>query len=198
MRAAPNPRTLSGRFRASPHVLRVSPAGFPPVSRLPAGFFPLRPPSSGFPSSGVLRFGPFGRCSVPVSLRIPFPRAIFTLALPRAGHAGVGPRRQGPMSPVLPRPPHRDHAIRPPYRWAAAGHDGMPPQNRLLRAAARAGHHRTRTAQIGGSRAASDVPRSAGGEWLAEFICRRASTTGSMGLWRSDSMSAGTAPAWPR
>jgi hypothetical protein len=50
----------------------VSPAGFPPVSRLPAGFFPLRPPSSGFPSSGVLRFVPFGRCCpVPVLLRFP-------------------------------------------------------------------------------------------------------------------------------
>ena len=37
----------------------------------------LRPASSGFPSSGVLRFVPFGRCPVPVprpvSLRVPFP-----------------------------------------------------------------------------------------------------------------------------
>jgi hypothetical protein len=54
----------------------VPPAGFlrfpgcPPV-------LPLPPPSSGFPSSGVLRFVPFGRCPVPVppsvSLRVPFP-----------------------------------------------------------------------------------------------------------------------------
>ena len=49
----------------------VPPAGFPPVSRLPAGFFPLRPPSSGFPSSGILRFGPFGRGPGPVTLRFP-------------------------------------------------------------------------------------------------------------------------------
>ena len=33
---------------------------------------PLRPPSSGFPSSVVLRFVPFGRCPVPVSRRFPF------------------------------------------------------------------------------------------------------------------------------
>ena len=32
---------------------------------------PLRPPSSGIPSSGVLRFAPFGRCPVPVPLRCP-------------------------------------------------------------------------------------------------------------------------------
>ena len=48
-----------------------SPASFPPVSRLPAGFFPLRPPSSGFPSSGILRLIPFGRYPVPVLLRFP-------------------------------------------------------------------------------------------------------------------------------
>ena len=49
----------------------VPPAGFPPVSRLPAGFSPFALPSSGFPSSGVLRFVPFGRCPVPVPLRCP-------------------------------------------------------------------------------------------------------------------------------
>ena len=115
-------------------------SGFPVARRV----LPLRPPSSGFPSSGVLRFVPFGRCPVPVPPRFPsgfpFPWAIFTLALPRGGSAGVGPGRQGPRSPVLPRPPRLDRAIRPHSRWAAAGHDGMPPQNRLLRAAA---EHRT-------------------------------------------------------
>ncbi len=48
-------------------------SGFPFARRVP----PLRPPSSGFPSSGVLRFVPFGRCpgsgSPSVSLRVPFP-----------------------------------------------------------------------------------------------------------------------------
>ena len=38
-------------------------SGFPVARRVP----PLRPPSSGFPSSGVLWFGPFGRCPVPVT-----------------------------------------------------------------------------------------------------------------------------------
>ena len=42
-------------------------SGFPFARRVP----PLRPPSSGFPSSGVLRFVPVGRCPVPVPLRCP-------------------------------------------------------------------------------------------------------------------------------
>jgi len=46
--------------------------GSPPVSRLPSGVLPLRPPSSGFPSSGVLRFRPFGRrCPVPFPVGFP-------------------------------------------------------------------------------------------------------------------------------
>ena len=80
-------------------------SGFPFARRV----LPLRPPSPGFPSSGVLRFVPFGRCpgsgSPSVSLRFPFPRAISTIALPGGGSAGVGPGRQGPRSPVLPLPP---------------------------------------------------------------------------------------------
>jgi hypothetical protein len=71
MRAAPNPRTLTGWFGASPHVLRFPPAGFPPVSRLPAGSLPfvrlslvsLRPAFSGLFPSAVAR--------VPVPLRFP-------------------------------------------------------------------------------------------------------------------------------
>ncbi len=77
MGAAPNPRILTGWFGASSHGLRFPPAGFPPVSRLPARALPLRPPCSGFPSPGVLRFRPFGRCCPvrfpSVSLRVPFP-----------------------------------------------------------------------------------------------------------------------------
>jgi len=42
-------------------------SGFPFARRV----LPLRPPSSGFPSSGVLRFVPFGRCPVPVPRRFP-------------------------------------------------------------------------------------------------------------------------------
>ena len=154
MRVAPNPRTFTGWFGASPHASGIPcglSSGFPVARRVP----PLRPPSSGFPSSGVLRLVPFGRCPVPVPLRFPssfpFPWAIFTLARPRGDSAGVGPGRQGPRSPVLPRPPRLDRAIASHHRWAAAGHDGMSLQNHLLGAAASAGHHRNPTAQIGGS-----------------------------------------------
>ena len=84
-----------------------SPAGFPPVSRLPAGSLPfarlllvsLRPAFSGLVPSAVARFRfPFG--FPPGSLL----RATLTLALPRGDSAGVGPGRQGPRSPVPPRP----------------------------------------------------------------------------------------------
>ena len=136
------PGLSPGWSGASPHVLRVPLAGFPPVSRLPAEVRPRRPPSDGFPSSGVLRldpsavarFGfPFG--SPPGSL----PRAIFTLALPRGGAAGVGPGRQGPRSPVLPRPPrlvrprsaHAAGGQRPGTRDAAAGSPGTSGRERM-------------------------------------------------------------------
>ena len=126
MHAAPDPRARTGWSGASPHVLRYPcglSSGFPFARRA----LPLRPPSpvslrpafSGSVPSAAARF----RFSVgfpPGSL----PRAILTLTLPRAGSAGAGPGRQGPRSPVLPRPPRRDHAIRPHRRWAAAGHDG--------------------------------------------------------------------------
>ena len=48
-----------------------SPAGFPPVSRFARRALPPSPAVPGFPSSGVLRFGPFGRCPVPVLRRFP-------------------------------------------------------------------------------------------------------------------------------
>ena len=170
MRVAPNPRILTGG--SGPHLTssgfprRLS--GFPVAHQVPS----LRPPSSGFPSFGVLRFVPFGRRPVPVPLRFPsafpFPWAIFTLARPRGGSAGVGPARQGPRSPVLPRPPRSGRAIRPALQMAAAGHDGMSPQNRLLRAAASAGHRRNCTAQIGGSaRVYPAGPRVVGGPVIA-------------------------------
>jgi hypothetical protein len=166
MHAAPDPRARTGWSGASPHVLRFPLRAFLRFPVCPPGS-PPSPAVPGFPSSGVLRFGPFGRCPVPVLRRFPsgFPSlsnlhvsglwgnlwGAVTLALPRAGSAGAGPGRQGPRSPVLPRPPRLDHAIRPHCRWAAAGQDGIPPQNRLLPAAASAGHRRARTAQ-GGSR----------------------------------------------
>ncbi len=69
MRAAPDPRILTGWSGASPSRPPVPPAGFPPVSRLPAGFSPfarlplvsLHPAFSGLSPSAVARFRfPFG------------------------------------------------------------------------------------------------------------------------------------------
>jgi len=83
---------LGGLSSGFPFARRVLPfvrlPWFPFVRRSPVRS--LRPlPGSGSPS---------------VSLRVPFPRAIFTLAPPRGGPAGDGPGRQGPRSSVLPRP----------------------------------------------------------------------------------------------
>ena len=94
----------------------VPPAGFPPVSRLPAGFSPfarrplvsLRPAFSGSSPSAAARF----RFPFQVSLRVSLPWAIVTIAPPRGGSGGVGPGRQGPRSPVPPPPPpRRDLAV---------------------------------------------------------------------------------------
>ena len=76
MRAAPNPRTLTGWSGASHHGLRF-PCGLSSGFPFARGVLPLRPPSSGFPSSGVLRFVSFGRCPGSGSLRFPswFPSA---------------------------------------------------------------------------------------------------------------------------
>lgn len=77
--------------------------------------FPVCPVGS-FPSSASFRF-PSGRRSPvqslrpPLSgsvprrfpLRFPFPSAISTLALPRAGPAGIGPVQPGPRSPAQAR-----------------------------------------------------------------------------------------------
>jgi hypothetical protein len=126
------PGLSPGWSGASPYVLRapgraflrfpVCPPRFVPVVRL--RMVSLRPAFSGcslrpLPGSGSLRF-PSG---------FPFPWAIFTLALPRGGPAGVGPGRQGPRSAVLPRHPRLGRprspraagGQRPGTRDAAAG-----------------------------------------------------------------------------
>ncbi len=115
---------------------------------------PLRPPSSGFPSSGFLRFVPFGRCpgSGPPPGSLPLSNLHVSAAVRRFRRRWSRAARTNVTSPA--RPPRLDRAIRPPCGRAAAGHDGMSPQNRLLRAAASAGHRRAQTAQIGASGAA--------------------------------------------
>ena len=119
--------------------------------------------SSGFPWRAFLRFPVCPPRFVPgarlrmVSLRPAFsdctlrpspgsgsppgshPRAILTLALPRGGAAGVGPGRQGPRSPVLPRPPrlgrprsaHAAGGQRPGTRDAAAESPGTSGRERM-------------------------------------------------------------------
>ena len=79
MRAAPDPRTLTGWSGASPHVLRFFPAGFPPG-------FPVCPPGS-FPSCAFLWF-PFVRRSPVWSLR----------PLPGPGSPSVSLRGPFPLS----------------------------------------------------------------------------------------------------
>jgi len=66
---------------------------------------------------------------------------------PRSGTglSGQVPSNCSARSPVLPSFSWISPWSVPHYRWAAAGHDAMPLQNRLLRAAASAGHRRART-----------------------------------------------------
>jgi hypothetical protein len=145
MRAAPNPRALTRVVWGLTARPPVSPAGFPPVSRLPAVVFPV----AAFLWSPVVR-----RCAVrslrpwpgsgppSVSLRVPFPLSIFTVALPPGGSAGVGPGRQGPRSPVLPRPgrqpaPRRPGQLQSPARRGSGRSEPGPLPARSARHAPR-------------------------------------------------------------
>ena len=119
-----------------------SPAGFPPVSRLPAGLFPFarrplvshRPAFSGsFPSA-------VAQVPVPpsVSPRVPFPLSNLHVSAAarqfcRRGSLAAGTKVTS--SAATTSPGSRDP---PALRMAATGHDGMPPQNRLICAGARA------------------------------------------------------------
>jgi hypothetical protein len=58
MRAAPDPRAFTRVVWGLTHVLRFPAVGFPPVSRLPAGFSPFARLRLVSPSSGGLRFVP--------------------------------------------------------------------------------------------------------------------------------------------
>ena len=128
-------------------------SGFPFARRV----LPLRPPSPGFPSSGVLRFVAFGRCPVPVPLSgVP---AGFPSLGNRHDSAAAGrfrrrwsrAARTKVTSPAAatPAPGSRRDLVRT-APTGSAGRDRMPLQNRLLRATAGAGHRRTRTTRNGG------------------------------------------------
>jgi len=139
MRAAPNPRA----FTRVVWGLTSRPPGS--HGGLSSGFPFARRGSSPAPAFGWFPFVrrspvvPFGRRPIRVPLRVPFPRAILTLALPRGGAAGVGPGRQGPRSPVLPRPPrlgrprsaHAAGGQRPGTRDAAAESPGTSGRERM-------------------------------------------------------------------
>ena len=139
MGAAPNPRALTGRSGTSSHGLR-----FPLRAFLR---FPGCPPGSS-PSSAFLWF-PFvwrspvrslrplpGSGSPSVSLRVPFPLGNLHVSAAAGRFRGRRSRAAGTKvtsSAATTSPGSRDP---PALQMAAPGHDGMPPQNRLLRAAA--------------------------------------------------------------
>jgi hypothetical protein len=150
-----------------PQIPGLSPGGSGP--HLTSSGFPLRAflrfpvcPPGPSPSSAFLWF-PFVRRSPVCSLR-PLPGFRFPFGFPPGSlplsnlHVSAAVRRfrrrwsQAAGTKVTSSAAATSLGSRDPphYRWAAAGHDGMSPQNRLLRAAASAGHRRARTAQIGG------------------------------------------------
>ena len=136
----PNPRILTGWFGASSHGLRFPPAGFPPVSRLPARALPLRPPCSGFPSPGVLRFRPFGRCCPvrfpSVSLRVPFPLSNLHVSAAarricgRGSRAGATKVTSSRRAPWL-RSPRSARSADVPRGADRVARRGGPPHHRL-------------------------------------------------------------------
>ena len=97
---------------------------------------PLRPPSPGSPSSGVLRFVPFGRCPVPVLLRFR-PGSLCIGQSPRQRRRGAVPQALAPHGRDQGHQSCRDllldRAMRLHCRSPAAGHDEMPPQDHLIR-----------------------------------------------------------------
>jgi hypothetical protein len=202
MRAAPNPRAftrvvwgLTSRPPGSPGGLS---SGFPFARRGSS-------PSSAFGWFPFVRRSPvvpFGRCPVPVSLwfpsGFPFPWAIFTLALPRGGPAGVGPGRQGPRSAVLPRHPRLGRprsaraagGQRPGTRDAAAGSPGTSGRERTTSSRPAAIAERDRNA----GRPSPLSPNPCG---PTPASVRRVAAHRSPVPGRRWAFQAGLAPGWP-
>jgi hypothetical protein len=111
-------------------------SGFPFAHRVP----PLRPPSPGFPSSGVLRFAPFGHhCPVPVPLRFPAgcPSPLSNLHVSAAARPLCRRWSQAARTKVTSSAPtpRLDRTICPRYRWAAGRARGNASQVRPISAA---------------------------------------------------------------
>jgi hypothetical protein len=173
MRAAPDPRILTGWSGASPHVLR-----FPLRAFLR---FPVCPPGS--PPSPAFSWFPFVRRSPVRSLRpLPGFRVSFgvppvSLPLGNFHDSAAGGRfrrrwsraaRAKVTSPAAATPRVDPAVILPHGRWATAGHEAMSLQNRLVRAAASPGRRCARTGHIdfSGSWSASSLrSRDATGWW---------------------------------
>ena len=150
----------------------VSPSGFPPVSR---------------PSS-ALRFLPFGRhCPVPFPRR--FPSGILSLSNLDAstpagrfrGRWSRATRTKVTSSAATTSPGSRDP---PALQMAATGHDGMPPQNRLICAGARAMPSRL------GPRAERRIPRRRNGADGSASRGMMAGVGGHGRLWAAEDSAA--------
>ena len=190
MRAAPDPRILTGWSGASPHVLRFPPRAFLRFPVCPPG----SPPSPAFPwfpfvrRSPVRRLRPLPGSGSPAGVPAGFPflgnhhdsaaAGRFRRRWSRAARAKV-------TSPAAttPAPGSRRDLVRA-TPMGSAGHDRMPLQNRLLRATASAGHRRTRTTRNGGSGARGHRDLVTERDWqrvAPDAICRRFYPLGSAG-----------------
>ena len=134
----------------------VYPAGFPPVSRLPAGFFPPSSAFLGFPVVGRSPVGSLrplpGSGSPSVSLRVPFPlsnvhvsAAVRRFCRRWSRAAGTKVTSSAATTSLGPRDPPALQMGSGWARWDVATESPVT-------SVASAGHRHARTAQIGGSR----------------------------------------------
>ena len=154
MRAAPDPRALTRVVWGLTSRPPVSPAGFPPVSRLPAGFSP----SPAFPRFPFVRRSPVrslrplpGSGSPPVSLRVPFALSDFYLTAAAGRFPGHWSRAAGTKvtSSAATTSPRIARSARTAdgQRLSTMGCHRIACYGRPRAT----GHRRARTAQIGGS-----------------------------------------------